>query len=59
MGAVHVGETWRIRLVDEFLVVKVTEAGETPDWWKCLELETGAEVTIPERWFIERLDEEP
>ena len=45
------------RLIDEFLVVRVTEAAETLGWWKCIELETGAEVTISARWFVERLDD--
>ena len=57
MAEVRPGETWRIRVVDELLVVKVTEAGETPGWWKCIELDTGAEVNLPARWFIERVND--
>jgi hypothetical protein len=57
MGAIRAGETWRIRLIDELLLVKVIEPGETLGWWKCVELATGAEVTIPTRWFIGRLDD--
>ena len=57
MQVIRPGETWKISLTDEFFIAKVIEASDTSGWWKCVDIATGAEVSIPERWFIERLDE--
>ena len=57
MRAIRPGQTWKILLIDEVFIGKVIGAGATFGWWECFDIATGVEASIPEAWFLERLDD--
>jgi hypothetical protein len=52
-----IGDVWKVALGDNVRTVKVVAPTELPDWWRCVDAETGVSFLASERRFFEPVNE--
>jgi hypothetical protein len=48
-----IGDVWKVALGDTVRTVKVVAPSELPEWWCCVDEETGVSFLASERWLFE------
>ena len=53
-----IGDVWKVELGDKVRTVKVVAPSESPNWWLCVDVETGVSFLASERRLFEPEPEE-